>query len=98
MTLTAILLVLFASAPVEPPSAKTLQPLPVCAPPSAGTWWVVQDCVVVGRHVAPGPVVVWNGVTLRLLAGADLDVDFTHHFLRIRQDARVIVGDGARIR
>ena len=77
--------------------AKNFEILPVCAPPAFGPWWVWCDGVLLGAHTAPQAVVVLDGVSLHLAAGASLDVDFDATFLWIGDGSRVLIGPGARI-
>ncbi len=113
MITTLLLLTLLAGAPHEPsprpdppsgPEAATStafggqeKGFQICTPPAVGTWWVFQDCLLLGAHSVSGHVVVFENVTLTLAAGASLDVDFNNRFLRIRDQARVIIRSGARI-
>jgi hypothetical protein len=71
---------------------------PFCNPPANGDWIVAASCTFQGQATAPDNVIVQPGVTLTLAPGADLDIDFSAHHLRIRQNARVIVKLGAKIR
>ena len=113
MITTLLLLTLLAGTPHEPTPQSLPTPAEtesskvtadgekkgflICNPPAFGTWWVFQDCLLLGAHSVPSHVVVFENVTLTLAAGASLDVDFDNRFLRIRDQARVIVGPGARI-
>jgi hypothetical protein len=73
-------------------------PKAFCNPPAAGDWIVALSCTFQGQDSAPADVVVQPGVTLTLAPGADLDIDFDAHHLRVRDNARVIVQLGAKIR
>lgn len=112
MITTLLLLTLLSGTPHEPSpqsvsrsgaimttesSAEQKKGFQICNPPAFGIWWVFQDCLLLGAHAVPSHVVVFENVTLTLAAGASLDVDFDNRFLRIRDQARVIVGPGARI-
>jgi hypothetical protein len=70
----------------------------LCNPPANGDWIVAVSCTFQGQDTAPEDVIVQPGVTLTLAPGADLDIDFNDHHLRVRQNARVIVKLGAKIR
>jgi serine protease len=69
-----------------------------CNPPAIGDWIVAQSCTFQGQATAPANVIVQAGVTLTVAPGADLNIDFTGHHLRVRQGAKVIVKLGAKIR
>jgi len=74
------------------------QPKALCGPPAIGNWTVAQSCTFQGQATAPANVTVLAGVTLTLDPGANLNIDFTGHHLRVRAGARVIVKTGAKIR
>jgi hypothetical protein len=74
------------------------QPKALCNPPANGDWIVAMSCTFQGQAAAPANVIVQAGVTLTLASGADLDIDFGGHHLRVRQNAKVIVKLGAKIR
>jgi hypothetical protein len=74
------------------------QPKALCGPPVLGNWTVAQSCTFQGQATAPGNVTVLAGVTLTLDPGANLNIDFAGHRLRVQAGARVIVKTGAKIR
>ncbi len=68
-----------------------------CVPPAVGDWVIATDCLMFGDRVAPGDVVVLDGVTLQVSDNASLDIDFALHKLVIGIGSRVLIGTGARI-
>lgn len=84
-----------AAAPASTPNAAPFHR--PCAPPLVGDWVVVHDCILAGQAAAPRNVIVQPGITLVLAPGAALDIDFDLRHLRVRQGARVVVRQGARV-
>jgi hypothetical protein len=98
MMRTKILIVIVTTLALASATVAGAQPKALCSPPLLGNWTVAQSCTFQGQATAPGNVTVLAGVTLTLDPGANLNIDFTGHHLRVQAGARVIVKTGAKIR
>jgi murein DD-endopeptidase MepM/ murein hydrolase activator NlpD len=68
-----------------------------CVPPSAGTWIVGASCDFTGNYTAPGNVYVQNNSTLRIKAGASLDVNTTNYNVKAQPGSTIIIENSAKI-
>ena len=94
----ARIVLVMALATLAAATGAGAQPKALCNPPANGDWIVAVSCTFQGQATAPANIIVQPGITLTLAPGADLNIDFGGHHLRVRQNAKVIVKLGAKIR
>jgi hypothetical protein len=68
-----------------------------CTPPASGTWTVTSSCDFTGSANAPGSVYVQNNSTLRIKAGASLNVNTTSYNVKAQAGSKIIIESGGKI-
>ncbi|MBC7472571.1 MAG: hypothetical protein H7196_04940 [candidate division SR1 bacterium] len=68
-----------------------------CTPPASGTWFVSASCDFTGSANVTGGIYVQNNTTLRIIAGASLDVNFTSYNVKAQTGSKIIIESGGKI-
>ncbi|MBI2415523.1 MAG: hypothetical protein HYV33_02555 [Candidatus Kerfeldbacteria bacterium] len=68
-----------------------------CTVPLAGDWTVSSDCTLNYAATAPGNVIVTDNKTLTINGAGSLNMDLSSYYLRIQNNARVIIEIGGKI-
>jgi hypothetical protein len=69
-----------------------------CTPPGSGTWTVPATCTMTGgENIAPGNVLVPNGVVLTIPNGVTLNINFASFNLTVESGGGVLIESGGKI-
>lgn len=85
---------------VAPNGDGCVMPAPsdACQPPPCGDWVITTSCTLEASAAAAANVEVRDNARLTIAAGAELDLDFSHYHLLVRDGSSVLIRDGGHIR